>query len=228
MRGKLTLTLDAAFRAEKLVVTPGAEWKKPRIGIQRRGQQRGKSLARKHDHRAVCSRGVADADRRSGKRFAAHGGLEKRPTISSRSTGAMDVWPKVNQPRELNLKGNVQLKTQADTSGEARGRCRRTNCAWNLPMEKRRRQQARASGDPERVEASNVRMRRDKVERREFPRAAMPREQNGTRISSKWNSVPRGKAKKVDCDRQCLDGAGRWWHPVQTATAAERDGATTG
>ncbi len=34
--------------------------------------------------------------------------------------GAMELWPKVNQPRELNLKGNVQLKTQADTSGEAR------------------------------------------------------------------------------------------------------------
>src|SRR5260370_39280784 len=34
--------------------------------------------------------------------------------------GAMELWPKVNRPRELNLKGGVQLKTQADTSGEAR------------------------------------------------------------------------------------------------------------
>jgi lipopolysaccharide export system protein LptA len=34
--------------------------------------------------------------------------------------GAMELWPRVNQPRELNLKGSVQLKTQADTSGEVR------------------------------------------------------------------------------------------------------------
>ncbi len=32
----------------------------------------------------------------------------------------MELWPKVNQPKELNLKGGVQLKTQADKSGEAR------------------------------------------------------------------------------------------------------------
>src|SRR5258708_25556142 len=32
----------------------------------------------------------------------------------------MELWPKLNQPRELKLKGSVQLKTQADTSGEAR------------------------------------------------------------------------------------------------------------
>jgi lipopolysaccharide export system protein LptA len=32
----------------------------------------------------------------------------------------MELWPKVNQPRGLNLRGSVQLKTQADTSGEAR------------------------------------------------------------------------------------------------------------
>jgi lipopolysaccharide export system protein LptA len=32
----------------------------------------------------------------------------------------MELWPKVNQPREINLQGNVQLKTQADASGESR------------------------------------------------------------------------------------------------------------
>src|SRR4029077_15115838 len=34
--------------------------------------------------------------------------------------GEMEQWKKVNQPRELNLKGNVQLKTRAEKSGEAR------------------------------------------------------------------------------------------------------------
>ena len=32
----------------------------------------------------------------------------------------MELWPKVNQPREMNLKGGVILKTQAETANEAR------------------------------------------------------------------------------------------------------------
>src|SRR5260370_8681206 len=32
----------------------------------------------------------------------------------------MEVWPRVNQPRELKLRGSVQLKTQGENSGEGR------------------------------------------------------------------------------------------------------------
>jgi lipopolysaccharide transport protein LptA len=38
----------------------------------------------------------------------------------SADNGSLQLRPKVNQPKELNLNGNVQLKTQANKTGEAR------------------------------------------------------------------------------------------------------------
>jgi lipopolysaccharide export system protein LptA len=115
--GKLTLTLDAAFRAQKLVAAPGTEGKNPELESQGA------------DGPANLSAETITAQ------FAPEGWLTKiegaGDVCGSRRTGkeaddfraergAMELWPKVNRPRELNLKGGVQLKTQADTSGESR------------------------------------------------------------------------------------------------------------
>jgi LPS export ABC transporter protein LptC len=115
--GKLTLTLDAAFRPEKLVVTPGLRGENPELESQGA------------DGPTNLSAETITAQ------FAPEGWLTRIEGTSdvrgSRRTGiaadefraehcAMELWPKVNQPRELNLKGNVQLKTQAAKSGETR------------------------------------------------------------------------------------------------------------
>ena len=115
--GKLTLTLDAAFRAEKLVVTRGLDGENPELESQGA------------DGPTNLSAETITAQ------FAPEGWLTRIEGIievrGSRRTGnevdefraehgAMELWPKVNQPRELNLKGNVQLKTRAEKSGEAR------------------------------------------------------------------------------------------------------------
>ena len=115
--GKLMLTLDAAFRAEKLVVTPGLNGENPELEFQGA------------DGPTNLSAETITAQ------FAPEGWLTRIEGITevrgSRRTGnevdefraehgAMELWPKVNQPRELNLKGNVQLKTRAEKSGEAR------------------------------------------------------------------------------------------------------------
>jgi LPS export ABC transporter protein LptC len=115
--GKLTLTLDAAFRAEKLAVTPGLNGENPELESQ------------SPDGSTNLSAETITAQ------FAPQGWLTSiegmRDVRGSRRTGnevdefraehgAMELWPKVNQPRALNLKGKVQLKTQADKSGEAR------------------------------------------------------------------------------------------------------------
>src|SRR5439155_9826720 len=34
--------------------------------------------------------------------------------------GAMELWPKVSQAKEMNMKGGVELKTQAGPTGESR------------------------------------------------------------------------------------------------------------
>jgi len=115
--GKLTLTLDAAFRAEKLVVTPGRNGKNPELessGADSAANLSAETITAQFAPEGWLTRiegaGSVRGSRRTGK--------ETDDFLAEH--GAMDVWPKVNQPRELNLKGNVQLKTQADTSGEAR------------------------------------------------------------------------------------------------------------
>jgi lipopolysaccharide export system protein LptA len=115
--GKLTLTLDATFRAEKLVVTPGLNGRNPELESQGA------------DGPTNLSAETITAQ------FAPKGWLTRiegtREVRGSRRTGnevdefraehgSMELWPKVNQPREMNLKGRVQLKTQAEKSGEAR------------------------------------------------------------------------------------------------------------
>ena len=115
--GKLTLTLDAAFRAEKMMVTPGPDKKNPELE----------------------SRSAEDSTNLSAEtitaQFAPEGWLKKIEGAGnvrgSRRTGkevddfqaehgAMELWPKVNQPKELDLKGGVELKTLAGANGESR------------------------------------------------------------------------------------------------------------
>jgi len=114
--GKLTLMLDATFRAEKLVVSPGLNGENPEL-----------------ESRAADGPTNLSAETITAQ-FAPEGWLTRIEGMTdvrgSRRTanevdefraehGAMELWPKVNQPREMNLKGKVQLKTQAE-SGEAR------------------------------------------------------------------------------------------------------------
>src|SRR6266851_3114027 len=115
--GKLTLTLDAAFRAEKLVVTPGRNGENPELESQ--GADGPTKLSAETITAQFAPEGWLT-------RIEAAGDLRgSRPTGNEveefrAEHGAMELWPKVNQPRELNLKGNVQLKTQAKKSDEAR------------------------------------------------------------------------------------------------------------
>ncbi len=115
--GKLKLTLDAAFRAEKLVVTPGPNGKNPELeslsadgSTNLSAETITAQFAREGWLTRIEGAGGVHGSRRTGKEIddfrAEH--------------GAMELWPKLNQPRELNLNGSVQLKTLADTSGEAR------------------------------------------------------------------------------------------------------------
>jgi len=115
--GKLTLTLDASFRAEKLVVTPGPNGKNPELessGADSAASLSAETITAQFAPEGWLTRiegaGSVRGSRRTGKEtddfHAEH--------------GAMELWPRVNQPRELNLKGSVQLKTQGETSSEAR------------------------------------------------------------------------------------------------------------
>ena len=115
--GKLTLLLDAAFRAERLVAAPGATGKNPEFeshGADGPTNLRAESITAQFAPEGWLTK-IECAGEVYGTRRAASEAEDFRAEHA-----AMELWPKVNQPRQLNLKGSVQLKTQADRSGESR------------------------------------------------------------------------------------------------------------
>jgi lipopolysaccharide export system protein LptA len=115
--GKLTLTLDAAFRAEKLMAAPGPNGKNPELESQ--GAEGATNLSAETITAQFAPEGWLTKIEGAGNLHGArHTGKETEDFRAE--LGAMDLWPKINQPKELRLKGSVQLKTLVETSGEAR------------------------------------------------------------------------------------------------------------
>jgi len=114
--GKLTLMLDATFRAEKLVVSPGLNGENPELESQAADgptNLSAETITAQFAPEGWLTRIEGMTDVRGSRRTA------NEVDEFRAEHGAMELWPKVNQPREMNLKGKVQLKTQAE-SGEAR------------------------------------------------------------------------------------------------------------
>jgi LPS export ABC transporter protein LptC len=115
--GKLTLMLDATFRAEKLVVSPGLNGENPELESQAADgptNLSAETITAQFAPEGWLTRIEGMTDVRGSRRTA------NEVDEFRAEHGAMELWPKVNQPREMNLKGKVQLKTQAEKSGEAR------------------------------------------------------------------------------------------------------------
>ncbi len=115
--GKLTLMLDATFRAEKLVVSPGLNGENPELESRAADgptNLSAKTITAQFAPEGWLTRIEGMTDVRGSRRTA------NEVDEFRAEHGAMELWPKVNQPREMNLKGKVQLKTQAEKSGEAR------------------------------------------------------------------------------------------------------------
>ena len=115
--GKLTLTLDVAFRAEKLTVTPGLDKKNPELESQ--GADGSTNLSAETITAQFAREGWLTKIEGAGNvRGSRHTGKEIDDFRAER--GAMELWPKVNQPKQMTLKGSVELKTQADANGESK------------------------------------------------------------------------------------------------------------
>ena len=115
--GKLTLILDATFRAEKLVVSPGLNGENPELESQAADgptNLSAETITAQFAPEGWLTRIEGMTDVRGSRRTA------NEVDEFRAEHGAMELWPKVNQPREMKLKGKVQLKTQAEKSGEAR------------------------------------------------------------------------------------------------------------
>jgi LPS export ABC transporter protein LptC len=115
--GKLTLTLDVAFRAQKMVATPGADGKNPELESQ--GPDGPANLSAETLTAQLAPEGWLTKIEGTGNVRGLRRSAKETEDFRAEH-GAMELWPKINQPRELNLKGSVLLKTQTEASGEAR------------------------------------------------------------------------------------------------------------
>ena len=115
--GELTLTLDSAFRAEKLVAAAGPNGKKPELESQEPDGSTNliaDNLTASFAPEGWLTRIEGMGDVRGSRRTG------KEQDDFSAENGVLELRTKANQPKELRLKGSVQLKTRADNSGEAR------------------------------------------------------------------------------------------------------------
>ncbi|HEV2195552.1 MAG TPA: LPS export ABC transporter periplasmic protein LptC [Candidatus Acidoferrum sp.] len=115
--GEITLTLDRTFHAEKLVANAGTSGKSPDMESQGKDSQTylsGETLTAIFAPEGWLTKmeaaGSVKGSQQSGK------GADD----FTADNAFMEMHAKVNQPKELNLKGNVQLTSGIEKTGESR------------------------------------------------------------------------------------------------------------
>ena len=115
--GELTLTLDSAFRAQKLVVSAGPVGKKPELFSQEKDGTAilmAESIAAEFAPQGWLTR-IEGLGSVQGSR---HIGKEEEEFTAKHAT--LELLPGQNQPKSLNLQGNVALRTRANPILEER------------------------------------------------------------------------------------------------------------
>jgi LPS export ABC transporter protein LptC len=113
--GKLMLTLNPTFRAEKLVASPGTIGKKPELFSQ--GKDGSAKLIADSLTADFAPQGWLTRIEGVGSvRGSRHSGKGEEEFTANRAS--LELLPKLNQPKNLNLQGRVLLKTRANLVAE--------------------------------------------------------------------------------------------------------------
>jgi lipopolysaccharide export system protein LptA len=115
--GDLTLELDSAFRARRLLAIAGTIGKPPELTAQR-GADSMLMDADKMTALFAPEGWVARVDGTGSVRGSRRGKEEEDEFHAD--AAALDLWPRVNQAKEMNLNGGVFLKTRMAKSGDVR------------------------------------------------------------------------------------------------------------
>jgi lipopolysaccharide export system protein LptA/lipopolysaccharide export system protein LptC len=114
---EVTLTLDTAFHAEKLVATGKPSGKNPEVTSQQ--TDGATNLSAEILTAYFAPEGWLTKIDGTGNVQGSRRGAKEEDEFSAQN-GVLDLLPKVNQPKELNLKGNVLMKTRANSPGAER------------------------------------------------------------------------------------------------------------
>jgi lipopolysaccharide export system protein LptA len=115
--GEISLQLDEQFRAETLVAKPGSPGNRPEIKSTGASDQINLDADTLVAHFAPEG-WISKLDASGVVHGFRSGGAEADEMKAD--AGTLDLWPRFNQPKELNLSGNVTLKTKLEKTGDAR------------------------------------------------------------------------------------------------------------
>jgi lipopolysaccharide export system protein LptA len=115
--GELTMTLDSTFHAETLVAIAGATGKNPEMICQQADGAANLTAETLTAHFAPAGwlTKIEAAESVQGSRR----GTKEEDEFSAQNA-LLDLLPKVNQPKKLNLKGNVRMKSRVNPAGSER------------------------------------------------------------------------------------------------------------
>jgi lipopolysaccharide export system protein LptA len=115
--GELTVTMDTTFHAQTLVAVGGATGKNPELISQQADGATNLSAETLTAYFAPAGwlTRIEGAENVQGSRRGA-----KEEDEFSAQNALLDLLPKVNQPKELNLKGNVRMKSRSNPAGSER------------------------------------------------------------------------------------------------------------
>jgi lipopolysaccharide export system protein LptA len=115
--GQFTLALDSAFRAQLLSAIAGACPQRPELRAQSpRGEM---NLGADKLTAQFAPEGWVTRLEATGNLLGSRQSADERDDFSGDS-GTLDLWPRVSQPKELNLSGGVSIKSHMIATGEER------------------------------------------------------------------------------------------------------------
>jgi lipopolysaccharide export system protein LptA len=115
--GEMSLMLDEQFRAETLVATASADGNRPQLKSIDTADQTNLDADVLTAH--FASEGWINKVDASGAVQGSRSSAAEQDEAKA-DAGTLDLWPRVNQPKELNLSGNVVLKAKIEKTGDSR------------------------------------------------------------------------------------------------------------
>jgi lipopolysaccharide export system protein LptA len=115
--GEISLVLDEQFRAETLVATTSPDGNRPQLKSVDTTDQTNLDADTLTAH--FSPEGWISKVDASGAVHGTRSGAAEQDEAKA-DAGTLDLWPRVSQPKELNLSGNVVLKANLDKTGDSR------------------------------------------------------------------------------------------------------------
>jgi LPS export ABC transporter protein LptC len=206
--GQIVLALDDQFRAQKLVATTGPGGNKPTV------TSKGKPDEMKLEAGTLTAYfspegWLSKLDAAGGVHGIRNGIVEQDQ--ASADSGTLELWPRVSQPKELNLSGSVLLKTQQSKNGDAR---LLQTSAFRMEFSGGKEHEA---SKPQKAEtlAAGIMEWTDAAPQPGAPQARTKLQADKLAM----DFAPQGKARQLEATGNVRTERWATGHPVQTATA---------